>query len=79
MRHAFPASVLIACLAMAGCSDMSTKQQTTLTGGVGGAAAGAGIAALAGGSAWTGAAIGAAAGTIGGYLVGEKKERERGY
>ncbi|MBD0868254.1 hypothetical protein IAG35_08095, partial [Achromobacter xylosoxidans] len=36
------------------CTNMSSKQQGTLSGAAIGAAAGAGIAAIAGGSGWTG-------------------------
>ena len=50
------------------CTDMTREQQGTLSGAGIGAAAGAGIAALSGGSAWTGAAIGAVAGGIAGNV-----------
>ncbi|WP_312995036.1 hypothetical protein, partial [Achromobacter animicus] len=52
----------IAMASLAACTNMTKEQQGTVTGGLMGAAAGAGIAAIAGGSAWTGAAIGGAAG-----------------
>ncbi|MDF3846589.1 hypothetical protein, partial [Achromobacter denitrificans] len=63
-------SILIgfAMVSLAGCTNMSSKQQGTLSGAAIGAAAGAGIAAIAGGSGWTGAAIGAAAGGIAGNI-----------
>ncbi|CAM4466426.1 YMGG-like Gly-zipper domain-containing protein [Achromobacter aegrifaciens] len=54
------------------CTNMSSKQQGTLSGAAIGAAAGAGIADIAGGSGWTGAAIGAAAGGIAGNIYGDK-------
>ena len=47
----------IAMASLAACTNMTKEQQGTVTGGLMGAAAGAGIAAIAGGSAWTGAAI----------------------
>jgi len=56
---------------LAGCAGMSETQQRTLSGGAMGAAAGAGIAALAGGNAWAGGAIGGAAGALTGYIIGE--------
>ena len=45
-----------------GCTNMTPQQQGTMSGAAIGAAAGAGIAAISGGSGWTGAAIGAVAG-----------------
>jgi outer membrane lipoprotein SlyB len=46
------------------CTNMSREAQGTMTGTAIGAAAGAGIAAIAGGDGWTGAAVGAIAGNI---------------
>ncbi|MFM7123106.1 MAG: hypothetical protein ACKOW6_05940 [Fluviibacter sp.] len=59
--------VLAACLL--GCSGMSNTQQKMLSGGAIGAAAGAGITAIAGGNPIWGAIGGAAVGTAGGYLM----------
>jgi len=47
---------------------MSTAQQRELSGGAIGAAAGAGIVAIAGGNPIWGAIGGAAVGTLGGFL-----------
>ena len=56
----------LAALAMLGCTNMTAQQQGTVSGAAIGAAAGAGIAAIAGGSGWTGAAVGAVVwGTVG--------------
>lgn len=66
-------SILIVTLGLAGCANLSQTEQRTLTGGVGGAGAGALIGAIAG-NAGMGAAIGAAAGSVGGYLFGKHKE-----
>jgi hypothetical protein len=60
----------------AGCTDMTHQQQGTLSGGVMGAAAGAGIAAIAGGDAWTGAAIGGIAGLIAGDMHGHRRQQQ---
>ena len=57
-----------------GCTSMTPQQQGTVTGAVIGAAAGAGIAAIAGGSGWTGAAIGAVAGGVVGNIKGGKQQ-----
>jgi len=54
------------------CTNMSSEEQGTVTGGLIGAAAGAGIANLTGGNGWTGAAIGAAAGAVVGNMKGKE-------
>jgi hypothetical protein len=59
---------LVAAFALGGCSNMSTAQQRELSGGAIGAAAGAGIVAIAGGNPIWGAIGGAAVGTLGGFL-----------
>jgi len=59
----------IAALPIAGCTNMSKTQQGTLSGGVIGGAAGAGITAIAGGNPWVGGAIGAGAGALTGYMI----------
>ncbi|MDN3988679.1 glycine zipper domain-containing protein [Zwartia vadi] len=56
-----------------GCSNMNASQQSTLSGGAIGAAAGAGITAIAGGNPIWGAVGGAAAGSLGGYLWDKNK------
>jgi len=67
---------ILALTSLAGCAGMSDTQQRTVTGGLGGAAAGSVIGAMAG-NAGMGAAIGAAAGTAGGFLYGKHKESEQ--
>ncbi|MCP3711425.1 hypothetical protein M3I54_31445 [Paraburkholderia sp. CNPSo 3274] len=59
-----------ALIAVTGCTDMTPRQQGTVSGGAIGAAGGAGIAAIAGGDAWTGAIIGGAAGAVAGNIRG---------
>jgi osmotically inducible lipoprotein OsmB len=60
----------------AGCTNMTPQQQGTLTGAGLGAAGGAGIAAISGGDAWTGAAIGAVAGGIAGNIHGGRQQQQ---
>ena len=57
-----------------GCTTMTPQEQGTVSGAVIGAAAGAGIAAISGGSGWTGAAIGAVAGGVVGNIKGGKQQ-----
>jgi hypothetical protein len=58
-----------------GCTTMTPQQQGTVSGAAIGAAAGAGIAAISGGSGWTGAAIGAVAGGVVGNIKGSKQQQ----
>jgi len=55
-------------LVFAGCTNMSKQQQATVSGGAIGAAAGAGISAIAGGDAVVGGLVGAAAGAAAGAI-----------
>ena len=57
-----------------GCTNMTPQQQGTVSGAAIGAAAGAGIAAISGGSGWTGDAIGAVAGGVVGNIKGSKQQ-----
>ena len=63
-----------AMITLSGCSNMSTSQQRELSGGAIGAAAGAGITAIAGGNPIWGAIGGAAAGVLGGYLYDKNQK-----
>lgn len=56
-------------LSTTACSNLSAREQRTLTGGALGVAGGAAIAAVAGGGIVTGALIGGAAGTVVGALT----------
>ncbi|WP_205963515.1 hypothetical protein [Roseicella aquatilis] len=56
-------------LALAGCSHMTRGQQRALSGGAIGAAGGAALGALTGGSAVTGALLGGAGGAAVGALT----------
>ena len=69
-------AVIVAMAALIfGCTNMTTKQQGTASGAAIGAVAGAGIYALAGGSAWTGAAVGMVAGGVAGHIKADKQEK----
>jgi len=63
-------------IGVAGCADLNSTQQRTLTGGVGGAAGGAVIGAIAGNAA-LGAVVGAGVGAAGGYLYDQHKQAEQ--
>ncbi len=58
----------VALLSLTGCSNMTRGQQRALSGGAFGAAGGAALGALTGGSAVTGALIGGAGGAAVGAL-----------
>lgn len=61
-------SLALVLVVMAGCANMTPRQQRALSGGAIGAAGGAAIGAIVGGSPLIGAAIGGAAGTAAGAL-----------
>ena len=67
-------AAIAAAAGVVSCTNMTPQQQGTVTGAAIGAAAGAGIAAIAGGSGWTGAAIGAVAGGVVGNIKGSKQQ-----
>jgi 3-oxoacyl-[acyl-carrier-protein] synthase III len=67
---------MVLVISLSGCAGMSDTQQRSVTGGLGGAAGGAVIGAIAG-NAGMGALIGGAAGTAGGFLFGKHKESEQ--
>ncbi len=72
MRAVNKFMLMLALAGLVSCTSMSSQQQGTLSGAAMGAAAGAGIAALAGGKAGVGAVAGGAIGAIGGYLEGNR-------
>lgn len=55
---------------LAGCSNLSPRQESALKGGAIGAAAGAGVSVISGGDPVTGAVVGGAAGAV----IGTVKE-----
>ncbi|NKC29999.1 hypothetical protein HEQ75_03935 [Roseomonas sp. BU-1] len=58
---------------MAACEGLSRREQRTLSGGAIGAAGGAAVGALTGGSAVTGALLGGAGGAAVGALTGGRR------
>lgn len=66
-----------ALVAAIGCTNMHPQQQGMVSGAAIGAAGGAGIAAIAGGDAWTGALIGGAAGAVAGNIQGANTRGRR--
>ncbi len=72
MKKALLILPVCAALTLTGCSNMNKEQQTTLSGGAIGAAAGAAITAIAGGNPIWGAVGGAALGAVGGYVYGKQ-------
>jgi osmotically inducible lipoprotein OsmB len=73
-RPLMRAPALAALLAVAGCSNMSQSQQSTLSGGAIGTAAGVAVGAITGEWAW--AAAGAAIGAGAGYLTEQERQRQ---
>jgi membrane associated rhomboid family serine protease len=74
MKKLFILLPVCAALTMTGCSNMNTTQQRELSGGAIGAAAGAGITAIAGGNPIWGAIGGAAVGVLGGYIYDKNQK-----
>lgn len=78
MTRYIAATLLVVTLLFSGaCTNMTKTQQGALTGGVIGAGAGAGIAAIAGAPYWgVGAAVGGALGAVAGGLYGHEQEKK---
>ena len=77
MRRIAMVLTIAAVIGVAGCTNMTAKQQGTASGAAIGAVAGAGIVSLAGGSAWTGAAVGLVAGGVAGHIKAENEEKNK--
>jgi osmotically inducible lipoprotein OsmB len=60
--------LIVALVATTGCANMSARQQRALSGGAIGAAGGAAVGAITGGSPAIGAGVGGAAGATTGYF-----------
>jgi uncharacterized protein YcfJ len=74
MKRIGQVAAVVAAAGIVACTSMTPQQQGTVSGAAIGAAAGAGIAAISGGSGWTGAAIGAVAGGVVGNIKGSKQQ-----
>ncbi len=68
MKRLVSLTLVLVLLATAGCASMTTRQQQALSGGAIGAASGAAIGFIVGGSPIVGAAIGGVAGAAAGAL-----------
>jgi hypothetical protein len=77
MKRIMMTAVVAGVLSVMGCTSMTPKQQGTASGAAIGAVAGAGIVALTGGSAWTGAAVGLVAGGVAGHIKADNEEKAR--
>jgi len=67
-------SMMILVTLLSGCAGMTGQQQRVLSGGAVGAAAGAAVSGISGGSIGTGAVVGGALGAVGGAVVNELKK-----
>jgi hypothetical protein len=66
--------VVLASLALVGCSGMNSTQQRTLSGGAIGAGVGTVGTVLTGGCVWCGAVIGTGVGAAGGYIYDQAQK-----
>jgi osmotically inducible lipoprotein OsmB len=74
MKRTGLALATAATLTVLGCTNMTPREQGTVSGAAIGAAAGAGIAAISGGNGWTGAAIGGVIGATAGNIKGKNQQ-----
>ena len=77
MKSANYLALIILAVSICGCAGMSSRQQTTLSGGAIGAGGGALLGGLAGGSPAVGAVLGGAAGALTGYILGDQGSAHR--
>ncbi len=77
MKQCIVLFVALACslLLLAGCTNMTPRQQGTLSGAAIGAVGGAAFSALTGGNAAIGAGLGGAIGGVTGYIIGNEKQK----
>ena len=80
MKNLLIITVLAAIFASGiGCTNMSKTQQGVASGAAIGALGGAGVAAIAGGSAGWGALAGAGAGALAGGIVGHEQSKNKAW
>lgn len=77
MRATTISAVIMVCLLSTACENMTNQQQRALSGGAIGAAGGAALGALTGGSPLTGALIGGAGGAAVGALTGPSAKSKK--
>jgi osmotically inducible lipoprotein OsmB len=70
MKRIFALILVVAVFALIGCANMTPTQQRALSGGAIGAAGGAALGAITGGSPALGAVVGGGAGAAAGALMG---------
>jgi osmotically inducible lipoprotein OsmB len=75
MKRALSLMLILALSPLAACSHMSTQQQRALSGGAIGAAGGAALGAVTGGSPTAGAILGGAAGAAVGAITSPDHHR----
>lgn len=69
--------VVLLAVALAGCTGMTHREQSTLSGGAIGAGGGALLGGVSGGDPAVGAVLGGAAGALTGYILGDRDSRPR--
>ena len=74
MKRVVAPLLIVGMLGTAGCSNMNSTEQRTLSGGAIGAGSGAVITAITGGCIWCGAAIGGAVGAGAGFVYDQIKK-----
>lgn len=77
MRSMTYLTLVLLALCMWGCTGMSGRQQSTLSGGAIGAGGGALIGGVTGGHPAVGAVLGGAAGALTGYILGDPERSDR--
>ena len=71
MKHIVALTLVVAIFALVGCANMTPTQQRALSGGAIGAAGGAALGAITGGSPALGAVVGGGVGAAAGALMGK--------
>ena len=74
MKRVVVPLLIVGMLGTAGCANMNSTEQRTLSGGAIGAGSGAVITAITGGCIWCGAAIGGAVGAGAGFVYDQIKK-----
>jgi len=64
--------VMLFAISLSGCTGMSPREQSTLSGGAIGAGGGALLSGVSGGRPAVGAVLGGAAGALTGYILGDQ-------